>query len=163
MFNPSPDSGRELRLRWLLVTDSVMGGISRGEMTVDEVEGEACVRMRGHECTANNGGFVQISADLSIFGSRVYDRHTGLLLSVRGNGEVYNAQLKTSELSFPWQSYRHPFTAPGRWSQVRLPFAEFEPHRTEVPMNLRTLSKLGIVGIGREFTVEVCVGKLRLY
>ncbi len=163
MYNPSLASGRELRLRWRLVTDSVMGGISRGEMTVDEVDGEACVRLRGHVSTANNGGFVQLSADLSTLGSGAYDRYTGLLLRVRGNGEIYNAHLKTSELRFPWQSYRKSFTAPGRWSQVPLPFADFVPHRTEVPINLRALSKLGIVAIGREFTAELCVANVHLY
>jgi len=163
MHNPSLVSGRDLRLRWRLVTDSVMGGISRGEMTLDEVDGEACVRLRGSVSTKNNGGFVQLLADLSTSGHTGYDRCTGLLLRVRGNGETYNAHLKTSELTFPWQSYRHSFTAPGRWSQVRLPFTDFVPHRTEVPLNLGALSKLGIVAIGRDFAAELCVASVLLY
>ncbi len=161
--NPSPASGRDLRLRWRLVTDSVMGGISRGEMWADEVEGESCVCLRGRVRTENNGGFVQLLADLSTSGGADYGRYTGLQLRVRGNGETYSAHLKTSELSFPWQSYRQSFIAPGRWSQVRLPFADFLPHRTNVPLNLGALRKLGLVAIGRDFSAELCVTSVFLY
>ena len=140
-----------------------MGGVSHGAMTVDEIEGETCVCLRGQISTENNGGFVQLLADLTTSRCTDYDRNSGLLLRVRGNGEIYNAHLKTSELSLPWQSYRHSFIAPGRWSQLRLPFADFVPHRTKMPMNLRALNKLGIVAIGRDFTAELCVANVSLY
>lgn len=70
---------------------------------------------------------MQLLADLPTSGRTGCDRCTGLLLRVRGNGEIYDAHLKTSELTFPWQSYRNSFIAPGRWSRVRLPFADFVP------------------------------------
>ena len=45
----------------------------------------------------------------------------------------------------------------------RFPFAGFVAHRTETPLNLRLLRRLGIVAIGRVFTADVAVGGLGFY
>ena len=140
-----------------------MGGVSSGEITADEIDGVACVCMQGLIRTENNGGFVQLSAELPRVSSLDYDRFTGLLLRVRGNDETYTAHLRTSELSRPWQSYRQPFDARPQWRTVALPFGDFQPHRTDVPMDLSNLTKLGLVAIGRAFDAELCVSRISLY
>jgi hypothetical protein len=51
--------------KWELLTDEVMGGVSKGTMVRDVIAGRAAIRMRGDVSLENNGGFVQIALDLS--------------------------------------------------------------------------------------------------
>ncbi len=129
----------------------------------EEIDGESCTCMRGVVSLDNNGGFLQLSADLPASQTTDYTRHAGLLLKLRGNAQVYNVHLKTSDLSSPWQSYRQQFTASPRWTAVRLPFADFEPHRTSIPLNLTALKRLVLVAIGRAFEAELCISTICLY
>ena len=46
---------------WQLLTDQVMGGVSKGIMVRDAVAGRPAIRMRGDVSLENNGGFVQIA------------------------------------------------------------------------------------------------------
>ena len=50
---------------WNLVTDQVMGGVSVGKLSVEEIEGFKCYRMIGEVSTKNNGGFIQIRTKLN--------------------------------------------------------------------------------------------------
>jgi hypothetical protein len=50
-----------------------------------------------------------------------------------------------------------------RWTSVSLPFADFTPHRTERPLNLARLRRIGIVAIGREFEVDIAIADARFY
>lgn len=61
----SENLSSSLGTQWRLVTDQVMGGISNGELTLDNYKGKNCLRMRGDVFTDNNGGFVQIALDLT--------------------------------------------------------------------------------------------------
>ena len=54
-----------LSLQWRLVTDAVMGGVSRGTISREIVDGREAIRMRGEVSTENNGGFLQITLDLA--------------------------------------------------------------------------------------------------
>lgn len=141
---------------WRLVTDGVMGGVSQGAMTVEEIEGRTCIALRGRVSTENNGGFVQIAMDLDD-ALRNAEGYGGIRLEVIGNGETYNVHLRTSDLWLPWQSYRAAFTASPRWSSIYLPFASFQPYRTSAPLRLDRLRRLGIVAIGRDFSADLCV------
>ena len=49
---------------WRLITDSVMGGVSKGYISQDMIAGRPCLRMRGDVSLENNGGFVQMALDL---------------------------------------------------------------------------------------------------
>ncbi len=51
---------------WRLFTDNVMGGISKGNISAEQYQGKACLRMTGQVSTENNGGFVQMSLDLKV-------------------------------------------------------------------------------------------------
>jgi hypothetical protein len=142
--------------RWALVTDGVMGGVSRAEMSIEKRHGESCVALRGQVSTANNGGFIQITLDIrgSAALAAGYD---GLKLDVIGNGEVYNIHLRTSDLWLPWQSFRASFETTSEWRSVYLPFSGFEPYRTNAKLRLPKLRRLGVVAIGRDFDAELCV------
>lgn len=148
---------------WRLVTDGVMGGVSRGELSRESQGDGACVALRGRVSTENNGGFIQMALDLDAQAVAQAGRYQGLLLDVRGNGEQYNVHLRTSYLWLPWQSYRATFTAGPEWQTVRLPFADFVPYKTGSPLKLGKLSRLGIVAIGRDFDADLCVRQVAFY
>ena len=146
---------------WRLVTDGVMGGVSRGTMTTETIDGRTCIALRGQVSTDNNGGFIQIAHDLegALRNAEGYD---GLKLDVLGNGETYNVHLRTSDLWLPWQSFRASFETSGEWTRVFLPFSSFEPYKTGAELRLDRLRRIGIVAIGREFDAEVCIGRVAI-
>lgn len=149
---------------WRLFTDTVMGGVSKASMTRETVDGRMAIRLQGDVSLDNNGGFVQISLDLRPDGG-AFDASAwqGIELEVFGNGEEYALNLRTSDLNRPWQSYRQTFRADPVWRTIKLPFNDFSPSRTEIPLNVHRLRRLGIIGIGRAFHADVSVGGVRFY
>ncbi|MQX35711.1 CIA30 family protein [Roseospira navarrensis] len=148
--------------RWGLVSDQVMGGVSDGRMTRETVAGRTALRMTGRVSLENNGGFLQLALDLGDAGAPVDARRwTGIRLDVVGTGETYNLHLRTSDLQRPWQSYRQSFRAPSTWTTVRLPFEGFTPHRTDAPLDLSRLRRIGIVAIGQAFQADIALADIR--
>ena len=147
---------------WQLFTDQVMGGVSTGTMSREVVGGRLAIRMRGDIRLENNGGFVQIALDLSP-DSGVVDASawSGIELDLYGDDQEYGMHLRTSDLTRPWQSYRQSFRALPKWQTIRLPFAGFSPYRTEIPLDLRRLRRLGLAAIGRAFSADLAIGGLR--
>lgn len=147
---------------WQLFTDRVMGGVSDGTMLRDVVADRPAIRMRGEVSLENNGGFIQIGLDLAPDG-RTVDAASwqGIELDVLGNGEEYGLHLRTADLMRPWQSYRHVFRADPHWRSVRLAFRDFVAHRTDVPLDLRRLRRIGIAAIGRRFFADLALGGVR--
>lgn len=146
-----------------LVTDGVMGGVSRGRLLADVVDGRRCLRLQGSVRTANNGGFVQAAVDLLPDGGLLdASALAGVLLTVRGNAEHYNLHLRSADLDRPWQSFRCGFEAPPEWRQLWRPFDRFAPHRTERALDLHRLRRLGVVAIGREFEADLCIARIAL-
>lgn len=149
---------------WQLYTDQVMGGVSAGRLTLEPVAGRPARRMSGAVSLANNGGFIQISLDLAADGGAVdASMWAGVELLVHGNDETYGVHLRTVGLTRPWQSYRQSFLAPARWQTLRLGFAGFAAHRTDQPLDLRQLRRLGIAAIGRAFHADLALGGLRFW
>jgi hypothetical protein len=149
--------------QWRLVTDHVMGGVSQGELSVEVIEDRPCLRMRGDVSLENNGGFIQIALDLPEEILREAPAYTGLVLEVYGNDQDYNVHLRTDDIWLPWQSYRATFTATPRWQVIYLPFEGFEPHRIDTAFNVSRLERIGLVAIGREFSADLCIGKIGFY
>jgi hypothetical protein len=150
-------------MRWELIADRVMGGVSSGAMSRETVAGRPALRMRGTVSLESNGGFVQIALDLASGGVVDARPWAGIEIDVFGNGERYNLHLRTADVVRPWQSYRAEFVATPEWRTVRLPFAGFEPHRIEAPLDLARLRRIGIVAIGRAFTADIAIGRLQFY
>ena len=149
---------------WQLFTDQVMGGVSTGTMSREVVDGRPAIRMRGDVRVENNGGFVQMALNLSP-DSGVVDASawSGVELDLYGDDQEYGVHLRTSDLKRPWQSYRQNFTAAPKWQTVQLPFVGFNVHRTEIPLDLRRLRRLGIAAIGRAFSADIAIGGLRFF
>lgn len=150
--------------RWRLVTDSVMGGLSEGTLTRETIDNRLALRMHGRVSLEKNGGFLQMALDLSTDQTAVDGSEwQGIELDVCGPAEEYAVHLRTTELSRPWQSYRQPFKVKPEWQTLRLPFNNFIAHRTETPLNLGKLKRIGIVAIGREFEADLALSGLRFY
>jgi hypothetical protein len=150
--------------RWELFTDAVMGGVSRATMVRETVEGRAAIRLRGDVSLENSGGFVQIALDFRPDGSSIdASSWSGIELDVLGNGEEYALNLRTTDLNRPWQSYRQTFKAAPRWETVRLPFGDFVPSRTDIPLDLSRFRRMGVIGIGRAFHADVSLGGARFF
>lgn len=149
--------------QWQMLSDAVMGGVSAGRMSRTTLAQRPAIRMQGDVSLENNGGFIQIAIDLAPNGAACDAAgFTGIAIDVLGNGEEYGLHLRTSELSRPWQSYRARFIATPVWQEITLPFSSFVPHRTEIPLNLHLLRRLGIVAIGRVFSADVAIAGIRL-
>jgi len=159
----SGDTRSNLGTVWRVVSDTVMGGVSQGELALSTVEGRPCLQLTGNVRLENNGGFLQASLDLGTDGLLDASGYLGFEIDVRGNGETYNLHLRTADTGMVWQSYRASFAAPAHWQTLRLPFATFQPHRIEVPLDLRRLKRMGLVAIGRQFAADLCFGRVTLY
>ncbi len=149
---------------WRGFSDRVMGGVSRESVTDEVIDGEACVRLAGDVRLDNNGGFIQIAMDLAPPG-RTLDasEFQGVTIRVRGNGETYGAHLRTADTARPWESYRAAFDAVPRWTDIRIPFDDFRPHRLSAPLDVTRLRRLGLVAIGRAFHADLAVARVALY
>lgn len=148
---------------WRMVADTVMGGVSSGRLQPTVLDGRPCLRLTGRVSLDNDGGFLQMSLDLSPTGELDASAWRGVELTVRGNGETYNVHLRNRDTRIVWQSYRASFRADPEWRQLRLPFGEFRPYRIDRPLVLRHLRRLGLVAIGREMEADLCVARVAFY
>ncbi len=148
---------------WRLFTDDVMGGISKGNISAEQYQGKACLRMTGQVSTENNGGFVQMSLDLN--GGKAFDASNfeGLELLVAGNNEVYNLHYRTSGLWMPWQSYRASFKVTPEWGIVKIPFSIMTQYKTSKKFQPKQIKRLGLVAIGKNFDADLCVASVKFY
>lgn len=151
-----------LKLDWEFVADTVMGGVSTGKVTWDADRETA--RLTGDVSLENNGGFVQMAADLAA-GRQLFDASAfdGVEIELRGNGEVYDLRLRTDALTRPWQSFRTDVVAPAEWTVIRVPFSAFQAHRTDVAFDPSRLRRVGVLAIGREFAADVSVRAFGFY
>ena len=148
---------------WRLITDQVMGGVSRGRLTLDTVGGRDCLRLHADVSLENRGGFVQAVLEVGGNGALDASAYHGLLLQVYGNDENYNLHLRTADVWLPWQAYRASFRAPAEWHTVRIPFTEFVGYRIGSKLKLERLERIGLVAIGRAFKADLCLARLALY
>jgi hypothetical protein len=149
---------------WALLTDTVMGGVSRGRLEATTIDGRAALRMTGLVRLDNDGGFIQMALDLAPNGGPIdVSAWQGIEIDLFGNGEAYGLHLRTTAVTRPWQSYRKTFIAPAKWTTVQLPFSGFTPHRLNAPFDPAQLRRLGLVAIGRAFSADLAIGGLRFY
>jgi hypothetical protein len=142
----------------------VMGGVSAGTLRRELIGGLPALRLQGQVRLDNNGGFLQMAADLSPVGG-AFDATgwTGLAIDLCGPPEIYGLHLRTTDLTRPWQSYRADLTVTPDWQRHFLPFTQFQPHRTDAALIPARLRRVGLIAIGRAFRADVAMGGLWLY
>jgi hypothetical protein len=148
---------------WQLVTDGVMGGVSKGTIGVTDLDNKTCIKLSGSVSTDNNGGFIQMAYDIDASLAQSVKHLQGIQLEVRGNGENYNLHLRTNDLWFPWQAFRSTFQTNGDWQTISLPFDSFKAYKTSADLNVANLKRIGVVAIGREFEANICVASMGFY
>ena len=148
--------------RWRFFADTVMGGVSSGEVSFVSDGESTYARMTGRVSTANNGGFIQTRIELP---SAAPEGATGVRLIVRGNDQRYFVHLRTGGTVLPWQYYQAGFDVSGRWAEVRLPFTAFKASGRMLRSIPRAqgLKSLGVVAFGRDHDAEIEMREVGFY
>ena len=148
--------------RWRFFTDTVMGGVSTGQVEFLDEGGDAYAHVTGSVSTANNGGFIQIRMELP---APPPEGAVGLRLIVRGNDQRYFVHLRTKGTVLPWQYYQAGFPVTREWSEVRLPFTAFKASGIFLRTRPRpeSLTSVAVVAFGRDHGAEIDVREVGFY
>lgn len=157
------EGGMELQPDWEYVADTVMGGVSSGQITRGDVAGRDAVCLTGTVSLENNGGFIQMAFDVARGDVLDASAWSGVEIDLRGTGDGYEMRLRTDQLSRPWQSYRAALAPTEEWQTLRLPWSAFEARKTDVPFDPARLRRLGILAIGAEMQADIAVSGIRFY
>ena len=150
---------------WKYISDRTMGGVSDGQIALEQDEEMFFARLPGNVSTKNNGGFIQLRSRFS-FANFEKDgkKLKGVRLNVRGNGETYYIFIRTNETQSYSDYYSASFTANSNWEMIELPFNKFKHklsyNSTLDGKNIRTFS---IVAYGRNFISDVSVSTIKFY
>ena len=148
--------------RWRFIADTVMGGVSTGNVSFLQENEDTHARMTGNVSTQNNGGFIQFRMKLP---SPLPKSAVGLRLVVRGNDQQYFVHLRTSGTLLPWQYYGAGFEVNLKWAEVRVPFEAFKASGSLLRTVPRpeSLKSVGIVAFGRDHEAEIDVREVSYY
>jgi monofunctional biosynthetic peptidoglycan transglycosylase len=107
---------------WYTVNDDVMGGVSTSIVNVDTDMQK--LNFSGNVSLENNGGFASIRSQWAPYNLGRFD---GILMRVRGDGNIYQFRIRTEETG-PQISYTGVFeTKAGIWQEVFIPFSKMVP------------------------------------
>jgi hypothetical protein len=152
-----------------------MGGVSTGHLCREDFDGRTSNVLRGKVSLRNNGGFIQMATNLAhdAKDSRLVDASSfdGIEVDVQYQGEqeeeTFNIHLKNVCCPLPYSSYRARFSVPkGSWMTARVPWTDFRGHgpgASDIPFSSNSLTRAGIVAIGKEMEVLLAVSGLRFY
>ncbi len=144
------------RSPWVIVNDGVMGGLSRGQVTVSAGR---VVRFEGNLSLENNGGFSSARVLLRD-GLGNAERIT---LRVRGDGRRYQLRLRYGR-GLDGVAWRSGFDTTANWQSIELSLADLEPvfrgrvlanEGSIVPADVRQVGFLLADGLPGEFWLEV--------
>ena len=155
-FESQPDD------RWRFFADTVMGGVSAGQVSFLSENGTQFARMTGRVSVANNGGFIQVRTDLP---AAPPEEITGVRLIVRGNQQQYFVHLRTRGTVLPWQYYQAGFPVTQDWTEVRLPLEAFQASGRmlrSVP-KAQSLKSVAVVAFGRDHDASIDVREIGFY
>lgn len=125
---------------WLIINDGVMGGLSRGNISMDE-EGNGM--FWGHVSLENNGGFSLARLSMPAVDATGY---TKIVLEVKGDSKRYQFRLK--ETKGQMHSYVHFFETSEEWQRIEIPFDVLRPAFRGRALNLPQYSGGQIEEIG---------------
>ena len=157
----TPDSAKY----WQFISDRVMGGVSDGQLALEQ-DGEIFfARLTGNVSTKNNGGFIQLRSRISLANSeKDGEKLKGVRLNVRGNGESYYIFIRTNETQSPSDYYSASFEANSYWQMIDLPFSKFERKWSNNSiLDAKNIKSFGIVAYGRDFISDVSVSTINFY
>lgn len=147
--------------KWEFISDTVMGGISSGTVSIIEEGEKFFLKLQGKVSLENNGGFIQVRSAIDIRDNN----YKGIEITLRGNGEKYSTHITTDYTLFPWQYYAHEVLTTKKWKTVKIYFDEFKKSHFYQPksFNSKEIKTLGFVAIGKNFDVELDVKDIKLF
>ena len=162
---------------WRFFSDQVMGGVSEGQVSLEQDGDKIFIRLYGDVRTANNGGFIQLrtSTSLSNKPSMFEKLHSskkngkklqGIRLKVKGNGEKYHIFIQTTIFyRLPTGYHIATFDTSPNWKMVDLPFNKFKELNSNKNSNFdaNNIKTFGIVAYGRDFTSDLSVSSIEFY
>ena len=104
---------------WYVVDDRVMGGLSRGGLTIND---SGNFLFKGYVTTENNGGFSSIRYG---FNKKSVSEFKQIILKVKGDGKSYQFRIKDN--SRQRYSYIASFKTSGDWETIKIPLSSFYP------------------------------------
>ena len=107
---------------WSVVNDTVMGGVSSGQLTMDD----GMMVFTGELSLDNNGGFASVRSPL-IDPERAspWSRGKGLRLVVEGDGRTWTVEVRTGDPAGGWIA--DLVTSADGATEVTLPWISFRP------------------------------------
>lgn len=156
------DFGSDAAQRWDYVSDTVMGGVSKGEAVMATIDGEPGMRLTGDVSTEYNGGFIQIRR---LIPNGLPTGTTGLEMEVRGNGESYYVFLRTTETTRQWFFYNVEFSAGTNWETVRIPIDDFTRSHAHLSEKIDPAEVISIhlAAYGKDYEADLMVREIRLF
>ena len=147
---------------WVYFTDTVMGGVSKGNLEFREGKDESYYRLTGFVSKENNGGFIQFATGISGIPKKAYE---GIRIKVRGNNENYQLHIRTRLTPAPWQYYSYQFFASDEWQTIDLPLDSFDKSNFYQPksFNAANIRSIGVVAIGKEYDAQIDLARIELY
>jgi len=113
------DFGVDGEADWYAVNDTVMGGVSNGDLSFEE---ETMV-FEGNVSTDSNGGFASVRSPQDEMDLSMYQR---VLIRLKSDGLPFSMVLADSPLWFDDQ-YKYDIVVPdGEWNIIEIPFEAFE-------------------------------------
>jgi len=160
-FPFTSDSGKY----WQYVSDRTMGGISNGQVTLEQDAGISFAKLTGNVSTKNNGGFIQLRSRISFANSDKTGKELqGVRLNVRGNGETYHIFIRTNDTRSYSDYYSATFQANTNWEVIEFHFSSFERKRApDSTLRARNIRAFAVVAYGRDFTADVSVSTVDFY
>ena len=147
---------------WVYFTDTVMGGVSKGNLEFREGKDESYYRLTGFVSEENNGGSIQFATGISGIPKKAYE---GIRIKVRGNNENYQLHIRTRLTPAPWQYYSYQFFASDEWQTIDLPLDSFDKSNFYQPksFNAANIRSIGVVAIGKEYDAQIDLARIELY
>ena len=158
------NSGKTLQNQeWSFFTDGVMGGLSQGNVSKDNISGKSCYRMQGNVTTENNGGFIQIVAPIKPI-MKVKD-FEGVYIKVFGNNKRYFLHIRTPLTLAPWQYYNFSFEALSNWTLIKAPFEDFKRSNFYQPKTIlnQKIKTIGVLAGFDNYQADICIAEIGFY
>jgi hypothetical protein len=127
---------------WKIVTDSVMGGLSKSTMTLNN---ENIGMFQGEVSLENNGGFAAVKYNFNKLNVSSFSK---ISFTVKSDPKKYQLRLKVNKSD--QQSYVSYFETNGNWQTITLNLNEFYPtfrgRKLHMPnFSSETIEEIGIL------------------
>jgi len=160
----SDNSKSATGLKWIFITDLVMGGVSTGKMEFIQHDNRSCLHMKGDVSLKNRGGFIQVRRNLDPKG-RSLDAHAfdGIYLRVKGNSEPYAIHLRTKDTKLARQYYQAQFRTDGKWQEIKISFKQFKPISLKKFLDKKYLKTIAVEAAKKNFKADIYIDDIGFY